>query len=81
MDLVANSQDLIEKAAASGDSDLLKLAGASAEEVFTPLAYNYLNDAFMDELPFADSADSVVQTLSHQAQAGVQRGSPSRNTW
>lgn len=80
MDLVANSQDLIEKAASSGDADLLKLADASAEDVFTPLAFNYLNDAFMNELPFADATDSVVQDSS-QAQAGVQRGSPSRNTW
>lgn len=80
MDLVPNSQDLIEKAASSGDEELLKVAEASADDVFTPLAFEYLNGAFMDELPVGDTSDAVVKTSS-QAHAGVQRGLPSRNTW
>jgi hypothetical protein len=80
MDLAPNTQDLIEKAASSQEPDLLKLAEASAEEVFTPLSFNYLQDAFMDEMPVGDSSTQVVKTSS-QAHAGVQRGLPSRNTW
>jgi hypothetical protein len=79
MDLVPNSQDLIEKAAAK-DADLLKVAAAPAEEVFTPLTYAYLNDAFRDEVPVGDPEPQVVKTSS-QASASVQRGLPSRNTW
>jgi hypothetical protein len=80
MNLVPSSQDLLKKAAASKDADLLKMASAPVEEVFTPLAYHYLNDAFMDEVPVGDTAQPVVKTSS-QASAGVQRGLPSRNTW
>ena len=80
MNLVPSSQDLLKKAAASKDADLLKMASAPVEEVFTPLAYHYLNDAFMDEVPVGDTTQPVVKTSS-QASAGVQRGLPSRNTW
>lgn len=80
MDLIPHSQDLIEKVAGSSDHDLLKVASASVEEVFTPLAYEYLNTAFRDEAPFGGSSASVLEKSS-QAEAGVERGLPSRNTW
>ncbi len=80
MDLAPNSQGLIKKAASSKDTDLLKVAAAPAEEVFTPLTYHYLNDAFMDEVSVGDPEHQVVKTSS-QASASVQRGLPSRNTW
>lgn len=62
MDVVPNSQDLIEKAATPRDAELLKVANASAAEAFTPLSYCYLRDAFMDEAPIAKSAEAMVET-------------------
>ena len=62
MDVVANSQDLIEKAAMPRDEELLKVAAASAQEAFTPLSYCYLRDAFLNEAPIAHSAGTVVET-------------------
>lgn len=80
MNLVPNTQDFIESAAGSSDHELHKLAEAEAGEIFTPLAFRYLNDAFMDEPPFGGLEGGVVKTSS-QAFAGVERGLPSRNTW
>ncbi len=62
MDVVTNSQDLIEKTASPRDDELLKVAHASAQEVFTPLSFCYLRDAFLDEAPIAKSAEAVVET-------------------
>jgi len=61
MDTVAHTQELIESAALPEDVELRKLAAAPAEEVFTQLAVNYLEDAFMDEAPFAVTENTVVQ--------------------
>jgi len=52
MDIVPSAQDLIEKTA-SVDGELKKIASVSAEEAFTPLSYQYLSDAYLDEVPFA----------------------------
>lgn len=82
MDLVANTQNLIESAALPHEAPLHKLAEAAPEELFTPLAFQYLDSAFKDEARFGDTGHAVVKTSStHQAIAGVQRGLPSRNTW
>jgi hypothetical protein len=80
MDIVANTQSLIESAARSSDQELQKIAGASADELFTPLVFEYLDSGFKDEARFGDTTPQVVE-ISSQAAAGVQRGLPSRNTW
>jgi len=80
MDVVANTQNLIESAAGPSDRELHKIAEAPAEELFTPLAFEYLDQGFRDEVQFGDTPAAVVKTSS-QAVAGVQRGFPSRNTW
>jgi hypothetical protein len=74
MDLVANAQQLVGRAAKPSDFHLLKLAEAPVDEVFTPLSVAYLKTAYMDELGAADGAGAS------QAQAGVERGFPSKNT-
>lgn len=80
LNVVASSQNLIESASLSNEKDMHKLASAQAEELFTPLSYEYLTKAFTDELPLpSDNAESVVKTSS-QANASVERGFPSRNT-
>ena len=78
MELVANTQDLIKSAAAPTDVEMHKLAEAAPEDLFTPLAYHYLNGAFRDEVPFAIPYKGVVENVSA---ASVERGLPSRNTW
>lgn len=78
MELVASTQQLIKSAATPRDSDLLKLAEAEPEDLFTPLAYRYLDGAFMNEVPFAFPQVGMVEKTSA---ASVERGSPSRNTW
>jgi hypothetical protein len=80
MDVVARTQSFIESAAQPSDAELFKLATAPVEELFTPLAFHYLNGAFRDEASFGDPSPAVVETSS-QAFAGVQRGLPSRTTW
>lgn len=50
MDMVANAQDLIASTATPSDGALLKIASAPVEEVFTPLSFAYLNNAFLDEV-------------------------------
>jgi len=62
MSVVANSQDLIEKAATPRDVELLKVAHSSADEVFTPLSFCYLQGAFLDEASIAKAAGAVVET-------------------
>ena len=80
IDLVANIQNLIESAAHPTDVALHKIASSTAEELFTPLTFEYLNNAFMNGAEFGDFSTGVIKTSS-QADAGVQRGFPSRNTW
>ena len=80
IDLVANIQNLIESAAHPTDVALHKIASSTAEELFTPLTFEYLNNAFMNGAEFGDLSTGVIKTSS-QADAGVQRGFPSRNTW
>jgi len=61
MDLVANTQNLLESAA-KPDDVLHKLSSASVEELFTPLAFEYLNNAFMSKEAFGGSLRGVVKT-------------------
>jgi hypothetical protein len=79
MEMVASAQDMLPKAAPT-DEGIAKLAASSADEVFTPLSFSYLRTAYLDELPFADTASEVVEP-SIQSVASVKRGSPSKNTW
>jgi hypothetical protein len=74
-DFVRNTQDLIKQAAGS-QTELCKLASASADEVLPPLSVHYIATAFKDELTSASelSASSIIG-------ASVQRDTPSRNTW
>lgn len=69
MELVANTQDLILSAGLPPSGDLYKLASAPVEEVFTPLSFAYLTSAFLDEMGVEEKT------------SGVERGSPSKNTW
>lgn len=71
MELAAHAQDLLEGASSSPTSEFRKLSSASAEEVFSPLTVEYLQQAFLDEQAEPDTK---------QARAGVERGFPSRNT-
>lgn len=79
MNIVADTQNLIERAAPHKEGEVHKLANAEAEELFTPLTVKYLEEAFCDELPSLDTAKAVVKTSS-RAKANVERGFPSRNT-
>lgn len=76
MQLVANSQDMIEAAVPAGDVVLRKFASMSADELFTPLSFRYLSQAFCDEVPVGDSNRVVVKLSGDQAHAGVQRAFP-----
>jgi intein/homing endonuclease len=78
MELVASVQDLLPLSAPS-DVELQKLAAAPPESLFTPLSYAYFRDAFLEEVPFVDSATGVVK-VGTQSVASVKRGHPSRNT-
>ena len=73
MELVTNAQELVARTAKPSDVHLRKLSEAPVEEVFTPLSVAYLKHAYMDEL-----GDGTVK--ASQAEAGVERGLPSRNT-
>lgn len=72
MELVASAQGLLASAATSQEVALQKLATAPAEEIFTPLSFEYLKEGFRDEM-------SEVG-ITAQARADVERGFPSRNT-
>lgn len=76
MQFVPHAQDLIEAATSPNDVALRKLAGASAGSLFTPLTYQYLTGAFMDEVPAGYSGQGVVKLSGDQADAGVQRALP-----
>lgn len=63
MDIVANAQDMMNEALGPRDEELRKLSEASAGELFTPLAYQYLDSAFRDEVPpLAAPSAEVVKT-------------------
>lgn len=76
MQLVANAQDMIESATPADDVVLRKYASVSAEELFTPLSYQYLTCAFINEVPAGYSAQGVVKLSGNRAHAGVQRVHP-----
>ena len=76
MHLVPNAQDFIEAATSPRDVGLRKVAGVSADELFTPLSFTYLKHAFLDEVPLGNVTREVVNLPSDQASAGVQRVSP-----
>jgi hypothetical protein len=59
IDMVAHAQPLIERATDSRETELRKVASAVPEDLITPLSFNYLRHAFMDELPVGGT-DSVV---------------------
>jgi len=76
MQFVPNSQDLIEAATSPSDVALRKIASTATEELFTPLSYQYLSGAFLNELPSGDGGPAVVKLSSERANAGVQRVLP-----
>ncbi len=49
------AQSLLQKTATKKDIDILKIASATPEEVFTPLSYCYLRDAYLDEVAYLPS--------------------------
>jgi hypothetical protein len=61
MDLVAHSQNLLGD---DTDAELCKLGSAPVDQVFTPLAVNYLKDAYMDE--FGVTGSGVVKLSNEQ---------------
>jgi hypothetical protein len=66
MELAAYSQELVGNDVTSGD--LCKLASAPVDDVFTPLAVAYLQDAYMDE--FGVPAQGVVKLSDGKAKRG-----------
>jgi len=49
--MAPHSQVLLQKVASSNDADLMKVASADAADIFTPLSFLYLRDAYKDRLP------------------------------
>ena len=78
MDMVASAQELLPTAAPS-DSEVVKIACAQLETLFTPLTVAYIKEAYLDELQFADTASGVVKQSNQSA--SVKRAPLSRNTW
>jgi len=76
MQFVPQAQDLIESTAPRSDVVLRKIASVSAAELFTPLSFRYMSQAFLDELPVGTSGQGVVKQSSDQAMASVQRALP-----
>jgi hypothetical protein len=70
MDFITESQSVLAQSSL-GDSSLSKLAHHPVNELFTPLSAAYLRDAFIDEM-----GEPTIK----QAEAGVERGFPSKNT-
>lgn len=58
MELVPHAQDLLARSSVADDR-LSKIAAAPVENVFTPLAAHYFQDAFLDEV--GDSKSRVVK--------------------
>ena len=77
MELAASTQTLLGSELVSSESDLCKLAAAQPEEVFTPLSYKYLNNAFWDECSVGVSSSGVIQIPTS---SDVERVLPSANT-
>lgn len=75
MNLASHAQPLLAETVYPSQGDLRKLSAAPAEEAFSPLSVEYLKHAFMDEL-----GTRRENGLLHLANAGVERGFPSRNT-
>ena len=73
MDLVAHSPTLL--GSPGTPEDMSKLASAPVDELFTPLTVAYLQQAYLDELPFGDTAGGVVKT-SEQAEGRRVEGYP-----
>jgi hypothetical protein len=69
MDLVAHAQPTLSESGLL-DGDVQKLAAEDVNELFTPLAAQYLKHAFMNELP--ETTATAVD---------AERGSPSRNAF
>lgn len=67
MDIVTNAQDMLQGAVGSHE-DLRKLSAASVSDLFTPLAYQYLDGAFKDEVP--QLAGASVKTSSKRCRRG-----------
>jgi len=61
MDAVTRSQDVLST---SHDEELQKVASADAEEVFTPLSYSYLKDAYWDEVSSVEERSVIEPSLS-----------------
>jgi hypothetical protein len=80
MQFVPHAQDLMESSMSQSDVALRKLAGASAEQLFTPLSFQYLSGAFLDEVPVGASGQGVVKISSYPATASVQRALPLETT-
>jgi hypothetical protein len=55
------AQTLIAKTAASTDAELCKVASAHPENIFTPLSYLYMRDAYMDGASFGADTRVVLQ--------------------
>ena len=74
MELIPNTQNFLGELAGPNNSDLYKIASASASDVFTSLSAAYIRNAFLDE--FGQAAETKLS----QAFANVERVTPSRNT-
>ena len=70
LSLIPESQSILSRSNL-GEESLVKLAHHPVDELFTHLSAAYLRDAFIDE---------VGEPTIKQADAGVERGFPSRNT-
>lgn len=81
MQFIPAAQDMIEATTPSGMVELRKFASMDAESLFTPLSYQYLTTAFLDEVPVVDTRQGVVKLSSESAKAGVQRELPLVTTW
>lgn len=78
MNITASTQTLLGSKVVSSGTDSCKLASAEPEDLFTPLSFRYLTDAFMDEVGVPDSG--VVKVSTFKKEADVERVLPSANT-
>jgi hypothetical protein len=65
MNLASSSQSLLEKTAGPREIALHKIASAPVDEVFTPLSFMYLKEAFMNELPLGDTDSVMVNIMNN----------------
>ena len=80
MELAASTQTLLGSELVSSETELQKFAAAQPEEVITPLSYNYLRDAFMNECAVGVPGAGVVKVSTIRPSASVERVPPSVNT-